>query len=644
MSSHVTGPDEPAFSPIETAVLVAAATAVAIIGLVWVAATASGRLVTGTAPELSFGDAAKATLRIAETDNTWQQSWPPAAVDHMAGPVWFWSFLIGETVLLGVAVAMGLRLRNATRGRTRRARDLSVSWANRGDITKILVRKPVGDRLTLGTLDRRLVATEARHSVIVFGPTQSGKTTGIVIPALLEWEGPIVATSAKSDILTLTRPARQAMGGQTLLFDPTSSTVLESHDERFGGDVVQHRPNSWSPLHAIEATTRRAGEPERHWRVRQWAAARESAAWLVNAARTAQAGNADSEFWYTTAEKLLAPLLFAAVYRNETISQVVEWIDRQDNDSVARTLDQVGIKEVRSAWDATQIHEHRIKSASYTTLEVVMYAYGDPNVLALSQATDIKPRRLLDGKANTLFVISPSNQQERLRPLFTALISEVIHTAFAMATNAPSGRLDPPLLVILDEAANIAPLQNLDQVASMGAGLGIQLVTAFQDLGQLQQVYGHHRATTVANNHRARILLGGVGDTATLDYMSALIGDQIIQTTSTSTDRRGGRSTTDNQQLQPLAPAASLRTLPDGDAVCVYGNLAPIRMKLRPWYRDQRLSRRINDPAVPAATTTVPPNNSSASRPSIDGDEARFQAALTQIRDFEPPPAELLDP
>ncbi len=628
-----------AFNPVETAALIAFATALSIIGLVWAAATASGRLATGAAPDLAFGDAAKATLRIVDTDYTWQQTWPPEAADHMAGPVWFWTFLTAEVIALGCLVTLGLRLRNATSRGGSRADEMSVDWAQRRDITKILTKKPDGRRLTLGRLDQRLVATEARHSVIVFGPTQSGKTTSLVIPALLEWEGPVVATSAKSDILNLARPARTAMGGRTMLFDPTSSTLLTEDDDAYQPDTTQQLPNSWSPLHAIEATTRRRNEPERNWRIRQWAAARESASWLVNAARTAQAGNSDTEFWYTTAEKLLAPLLFAAVCEQQTISRVVEWIDRQETNAVNTILDRVGITEARSAWEATQNHEHRIKSASYTTLEVVMYAYGDPDVLALSQVTDIKPRQLLDGKPNTLFVVSPSNQQERLRPLFTALISEVIHTAFQMAHNSPAGRIDPPLLVILDEAANIAPLQNLDQVASMGAGLGIQLVTAFQDLGQVQQVYGQHRATTVANNHRARLLLGGVGDTATLDYMSALIGDQIIHTTSISTDGRGGRSTTDNQQLRPLAPSATLRTLPDGQAVCVYGNLPPIRMNLRPWYKDKTLSRRINqhqqsEPAKPSSVDTTPFE-------AEDPEAQRFRAALAQVADFGPPPADV---
>ena len=37
--------------------------------------------------------------------------------------------------------------------------------------------------------------------MIAFAPTGGHKTTGLAIPALLEWQGPVLATSVKSDLL-----------------------------------------------------------------------------------------------------------------------------------------------------------------------------------------------------------------------------------------------------------------------------------------------------------------------------------------------------------------------------------------------------------------------------------------------------------
>ena len=65
-------------------------------------------------------------------------------------------------------------------------------------------------------------------------------------------------------------------------------------------------------------------------------------------------------------------------------------------------------------------------------------------------------------------------------------------------TTAETGTpLDPPLLLVLDECANIAPLRDLATLASTGAGQGIQLISVFQDMAQIYAVYGRDHARKV---------------------------------------------------------------------------------------------------------------------------------------------------
>jgi len=52
-----------------------------------------------------------------------------------------------------------------------------------------------------GLSARVLVASEPRTSVLVVAPTQSGKTTSLVIPTILEWDGPVLATSIKAALV-----------------------------------------------------------------------------------------------------------------------------------------------------------------------------------------------------------------------------------------------------------------------------------------------------------------------------------------------------------------------------------------------------------------------------------------------------------
>ena len=161
-------------------------------------------------------------------------------------------------------------------------------------------------------------------------------------------------------------------------------------------------------------------------------------------------------------------------------------------------------------------------------------------------------------------------------------------TAYEQA--AIRGRLDPPLLLVLDEAANIAPLRDLAQIASTAAGLGIQLITVWQDRAQITARYGQH-AATVVNNHRAKLVLSGITDATTTSDIAQVIGDTEVVRQSTTVDADGRTSATRATQTQMLASAADLRQLRPFEGVLVYGHLPPIALRLRRPFRVLRRRR-----------------------------------------------------
>jgi len=432
----------------------------------------------------------------------------------------------------------GLRPRAGRRGAGRRG------WARRRDLTALAVRRPTAGRLTLGYADRRrmLLAAEPRASVVVLGPSQSGKTRGLAIPAVLEWDGPVIATSVKRDLVRDTISGRSARG-PTWVYDPTGSTGL--------------RATTWSPLAAC--TT--------------WQGARRTAAWLCSGARTnPAAGSGEEDFWYAAAGKLLAPYLFAAAISGSHMGQVVRWIDGQAEDDVAAIL--ARHPDALSVASASWQRDDRTRSSVFTTAEMVLEAFADPAIVGSATTSEVDPAVLLGGEATTLYVCAPGHEQERLRPVFATLLHTVITAAY------DAGDLRRPLLIVLDEAANIAPLRDLDAIASTAAGHGIQLVTVWQDLAQVRARYGE-RASTVVNNHRAKVVLSGISDPATLEYTSRLIGDSDVSDHSLTIDASGGRSTTRSRRERRLAPGSELRGIRPGEGVLVYGHLPPTRIRLR---------------------------------------------------------------
>lgn len=554
---------------------------VAGLGL-WATGELAGWLTTGRWPAVPPDRAGLLLVGVILHPLHPSLAWPRSARLHPGGSVRSATALSETTLLYGLgatvmtgAVTLGLLVRRASRsflaGRRRASRrgwwllvrqarpERAATWARARDIAPLAVHRPVPGRLTLGVTGRHLLAAEPRQSVIVVGPTQTYKTSGFAVPAVLEWEGPVLASSVKADLVRDTMRWRRR-GGEVWLYDPAGGTGLER--------------SGWSPL---------AG-------ARTWVGAKRVAAGLCATARTSGGGLTDGDFWYSAAAKLLAPLLYAAASSGRTMSDVVRWVDEQEVPVVEAVLEELDVAEALQAARATWRRDDRQRSSVYTTAETVIEAFADPIVAGSAARSDIDPGRLCRDGAHTLYLCAPARHQQRFQPLFSGLVTEVLDAAVELAA-ARGGPLDPPLLVVLDEAANVAPLSDLDVLAATAAGHGVQLVTVWQDLAQISARYGQ-RAATVVNNHRAKVVLSGISDPATLEHMSALIGEEEVAQSSTTTDQEGRRSTTTATASRRLAPADSLRRIRPGHGVLVYGYLPPAELRLRPWRDDRVLSRR----------------------------------------------------
>lgn len=303
--------------------------------------------------------------------------------------------------------------------------------------------------------------------------------------------------------------ARSAIpGADVVVYDPTRSTGIPSA--------------GWTPL--IECLT--------------WEGAQRCAHWLISAGRPPEAGIESADFWYQSAAKLLAPTLFAAAVVGGTMSEVVRWIDAQDRNRVLDALEIAEEPDAVAAFEGAIDEDDRTLSGIYATTQTVLLAYNDPNVLASSLTGELRGEKLLDGRANTAYLCAPAHEQRRLQPLFATLVQEIVSRAYEKAT-LTGKPIDPPLLLVLDECANIAPLRDLAQLASTGAGQGIQLVSVFQDMAQINAVYGRAGASTIVSNHRAKVVLSGVADPETLDYVRRLAGDEETWQRSTTRGAEG---------------------------------------------------------------------------------------------------------
>ena len=589
-------------SPFETLVFVGLALVLAAAGCLWAAAQLSARLFSGSWLPLDLADMAGVVGAISGHAARPAAAFPPDAAALLPGPVPFWGTLAVLLVVPGVlAVLLLLRPSKPKRGRDEPE---PARLATRRDLRPLLVDRVEAGRLVLGRARGRLVATEPLQAVIVLAPQRTGKSSGIAIPALLEHDGPVIATSIRTDLVEATLARRRRLG-TTWIYEPTRQLA--------GG----YPTAGWDPLHSCGT----------------WQGALRMATRLCEAGQQGAAMH-DGAFWSATAAKLLAPLLYAAAVSDRTMAEVVRWVDRQEEREVRLELDLAGEPAALDAAEASWAREERIRSSAFTTAEVALRAFADPAVGASTELGEITAERLYDGGSHTLYVCAPNHEQDRLRPLFSGLLGQLIAAAYDRhAAGAPIAK---PLLLLLDEAANIAPLADLDTLASTAAGTEIQLVSIWQDLAQIQARY-HQRAATVVNNHRAKLVLSGISDQPTLDYISRLAGDTEVARQSNSTDRDGRRSTTDSTDHRPLTPADTLRRLPPGHGLVLYGHLPPARIELRQWFNDKPL-RRLAGGAMPPPPPSREPSSMAVPTGGLENDGGTLPCSGAVEQAGGPPP------
>ena len=220
-----------------------------------------------------------------------------------------------------------------------------------------------------------------------------------------------------------------------------------------------------------------------------------------------------------------------------------------------------------------------------TTARVALKVFSTrAGVQSTRQQPGIDFDRLLDSD-DTLYIVGTEDVQDELRPIFVGLIDALVTRVGERIQQQQ--RADKPLLLLLDEAANSAPVTDLPMYAATLRSRDVQLVTMFQDYGQVVARWGRDHARTILNNHVTRVLLPGMADTEILEEFSKLIGERLVASHSRS-DGPTGPGTSQGERWERLAPIDVLRTLPDGTAVVVHHNHPPAKVRLRPYYQEKQ--------------------------------------------------------
>ena len=360
----------------------------------------------------------------------------------------------------------------------------------------------------------------------VLGPTRSGKTVTVVIPAVVEAPGFVLATSTRSDIISATRRlrergvadpsngARYGGRGRVHIFDPEglgAADPLTRHNMR------------WTPLQGCEDPT----------------TAMRRAQTLVGVGGLGQGSN--NREWGVSAGGYIQALLYAAAISNLPISKCYEWSvsPRKALEAADLIREHTGEREMLRWADTIrglETMDTRQRSSEWFGVRNAFAILADPKVRSTMDFSPrdprlIDPRRMVEDH-DTVYVLSRPKSQAGggvNAGLFAVLLLDTFQEAcqdLALSREASGPNLrkiEPPARFVLDELSNIETWGGLRNAITQGGGNGYQLLVVEQSRDMMVRDYDRETEQTVWNNCN-RIMLGGVTDRDSLEWWGMQIG------------------------------------------------------------------------------------------------------------------------
>jgi len=383
-------------------------------------------------------------------------------------------------------------------------------------------------------------------TITAFMAPRSGKTTALAIPYVLSAPGPVVVTSNKSDLWAATAALRE----EVWLFDPQHITY-------------QRQGFWWNPLEGlstVEDAHRLAGH-------------------FVLTVDDPQ----KKDLWGPAAQDLLSALFLAAAGSGGSLRQVARWLDEPGVPTPIELLSASGFELMASSLQGTQHGAVETRDGIYQTArtaakclrdeEIITWVTPQPGLLSFT------PSDFTD--ETTLYLLSKS--RSAASPLIAALTDATMRAAERRAERS-GGRLDPPLVVVLDEAANICRIADLPELYSHLGSRGIVPVTILQSYEQGVTVWGEPGMAALWGATTRKLIGAGVDSPRLVRDLATLVGQHDVPTSSL-TYGDGRTSEQVSLRRQDILEPAAIRALPPGTALLLATGGKPALLHLKPWYR-----------------------------------------------------------
>lgn len=520
-----------------------------VTALLWASAVASGLLEHGHPARVGWMAAGDGVVQVFRHLGAPSSVWPGRGV---GGPLPFWSvfllLLVGSCVTAWRAYwwyrrrgADGADGR-ATSAQLQQAMGEKQALARAGSLRPTMHEADPSSvtihhvAVYVGCADpsRIHLWITIEESVVLVAPPREGKTSQIILPGILEFQGTVLATSSKTDVLYSTAVLREQQGPVWVL-DPTG----------LSGWPRQLR---WPITSGCE----------------DYRVARKRAETLAATTKTEE-GTKNGGYFALKAKTLITCWLHAAALHRRPALDVLRWATDPDNREPIDLLAAKGRHLLAAALAGQHAAAEEERSAAWSTAEQSFTALFDEKVAAIFAPEGDAPVFDIDRyltESGTLFLIGEDEEGSALAPLNAAFAKALFDSAKRLAARSPNGRLAVPLGCFMDELANVAPLPEIPSLMSVSGSQNIFIMAVLQGYAQAEERWGQLGVRKMFAAGTVKIFLGGISDPEELKGYSTLTGEFDEDVESVSDD--GGRiSVSTSIRRRPVVEPAEIRMVPE---------------------------------------------------------------------------------
>ena len=374
--------------------------------------------------------------------------------------------------------------------------------------------------------------------IMTVAPTRSGKGVGLIIPNLLNYSQNVIVIDPKGENYAMTKDYREKLGQDLWCFDPFK---VKLKNELHGIGVLKKVKKLFDQM----------GKKENE---------EESFSFFAEVSRIAEAmvirkRDEKDPFFNTAAQIMIKDAIIVSLYvfknldcpplsyvrklflREKELQRIMEHLDE-----VIALSDNPDSKDIIVREAAYELSRYMENRDVVTTAVLQTEFLEDKNVAAIVDADHSKCSwifdpdnlNLQDDTMQSIFLIIPPQHLMRQSRFLRLFVTLCIDTLTRRSSDYNKQGNYHNVLFILDEIAQLGPLDCIQKAAALGAGYKMTLWMFWQDLSQLKGLYPEDWMTFLSNSKIQQFF--GCNDIETAKYISERCGPRT-QLTWTETNQ-----------------------------------------------------------------------------------------------------------